>query len=635
MKCLIFDANSVLNRAFYGIPVLSNKNGFYTNGIYGFLNIYAKYMDEEKPDYVITAFDLKAKTFRHKMYDGYKANRHGTPEELAVQFEPLKDILKEMGVPILQVEGFEADDIIGTISVKCAQSLVQCVIVTGDRDDLQLVNESVTVRLTLPKAGSGRSESTDYTIEKIRETYGLEPNQLIEVKGLMGDTSDNIPGVKGVGEKTALTLIQNFHTLEGVYENIDSKIIKPACREKLIADREMAELSRILGTIVTDVPLPQLSDLKINNRNAENLRELLEKYELYSLINKFALNTQPRTRQAIATPSVQETVTEKSIKILPYTPIEAVEKTELLAAIKDEIAIYLCEEQLYIAVKESGKIKTAEYTVCRTLLTEMVEEDITAILFNPEIKKISYNYKGTAAKLREYGYTVNGFSFDILIASYIADCNTPSSSPEELLIKYSPDSPTEDGVYMPHICAGELFRLKDMFKRQINEIESEYVLNEIDSPLVEVLEKMEDEGFLLDSQRLKLFGNELNINISVIESFIYDTAGKVFNIGSPKQLGEVLFETLKLPAIKKNKSGYSTDNEVLEELYEKHTVIPEIIKYRQLTKLKSTYVEGLLKTVSDDGRVRTTFNQALTLTGRLSSVEPNMQNIPVRGQFGA
>lgn len=628
MKLLAVDSNSILNRAFYGVRPLTTREGQFTNGIFGFLNILFKLLEETKPDAVAFAFDLKAPTFRHKLYSGYKAQRKGMPEELAQQLQPLKDLLVLMGYPLIMVEGYEADDILGTLAEECRQKGDDCVIATGDRDSFQLVGGTVTVRLAFTRGGQSGAEIIDEAV--IKERYGLEPKQLIDVKSLMGDSSDNIPGVAGIGEKTALSLIQNFGSLDGVYQNIDDPSIKKGVREKLLKDKEMAYQSRILAEINCQSPIGVSPD-GLYPKPADNagLYRLLDRLELRSMISRLKLEPPvvgdvvvEQTEQRCETPCVNAYYndTEAARKVFNNSEITAIVNFEndilTSAALLGESLVLLdsnCTELCDI-VKELARVggklsipNSKEWM--RYLYKNGIE--VEKIAFDPVLA----------------GYLLSPLSSDYSFASLCSGRNVSQ-------IKYQPEFENDtlreladEICTLPSLCA--------CLKKELVEKEMDKLLYEIEQPLAKVLASIETIGFELDADGLRKFGDELDSEIAELTGRIYFLAGGKFNINSPKQLGEVLFERLGLPAKKKTKSGYSTNAEVLDSLRNKHPIIEDILSYRKLAKLKSTYVEGLLAQLDADGRVRSIFRQTETRTGRISSTEPNLQNIPVRTELGS
>ncbi|MCH5208183.1 MAG: DNA polymerase I [Oscillospiraceae bacterium] len=584
MKLLLIDGNSIMNRAFYGIRLLSNKNGVYTNALTGFLNIYLKLLKEEKPDMIAAAFDLKAPTFRHKMYGEYKAGRHQMPDELKEQMPIIKDILRALGVSVIETEGYEADDIIGTLSRAAKENGAECVISTGDRDSFQLVNDKVTVRLASNK------EDIIYTPEKIAEVYGVQPLEMLEVKALMGDSSDNIPGVMGIGEKTALSLISKYHSIEWIYEHLDEIEVTKSVKTKLENGKESAGLSRKLGEICLTAPVSEdLEDYKIGGGDKAKAAGILRELEMNSALKKLGLDTVEPAAVEIKSAAKAENAVKSDV--IPDTDAYDGEALDVVIE-KGEIAVYRGSER--------------------------ADGDLKAILESNEPKHTD-NAKAIYYKCLKDGINLNNVTFDATLAAYLLDVNAKDYGLSGLCEKYKADSISAlNKTLFGNICAAGMLK----------------VLREIEIPLAEVLSSMELEGIATDSESLRKFGEELLPKIDELEQNIHKMAGHEFTVGSPKQLGKVLFEELGLPAGKKSKTGYSTNSDVLEELIDKHPIVQAVIDWRKLTKLYNTYVKGLLGSVSDDGRMYTTFKQTETRTGRISSAEPNIQNIPVRTEMG-
>lgn len=587
MGFLVIDGNSILNRAFYGIRVLTNSRGVATNAVTGFMNTLLMLEKDVQPDMIAVAFDLKAPTFRHKMYDGYKANRKGMPEDLAQQLPYMKKIIKAMGIAIIEQEGYEADDIIGTISAACADKKIPCTVSTGDRDSFQLVNDYVTVRLAKTKG------DIYYTPGVIEDEYGVTPKQMIEVKALMGDTSDNIPGVRGIGEKTALSLIKEFASVDGLYENIDSTLITDGLRNKLISGKESCYMSRKLAEICLTAPIDtELSHYIPGERDDERLAKLLSELEMYKMLQKLQLQptSAPAGSKAAGTGN---------------------HKNQASAMPKGDIII-----------TDSSKI----YAGGIGIMNELSGDELRAYA-NSGSTKYTFDIKETLS--------VSGLEklennkFDTTLAAYLADPDSNDYSMSRLCTQYG--VPEGNSIQEKSITVAAL---NDILYDNIHQTGSATVLTDIEIPLATVLVAMEREGVKLDIDGIKAFGEEISEKAEKISREIYEYAGYEFNIGSPKQLGSVLFEKLKLSGAKKTKTGYSTNAEVLESLMDKHPIIPLIAEYRALTKLQNTYVTGLLKVVGEDGRVHSTFKQTETRTGRISSAEPNIQNIPVRTPLG-
>lgn len=596
MKLLAIDGNSIINRAFYGIRLLSTKDGQYTNAVYGFINILNKLLESENPDGVAVAFDLKAPTFRHKMYDAYKAGRHAMPDELRGQFPLLKEWLTLAGYTCIECEGFEADDILGTLA-NCADiSGDSCVIATGDRDSLQLISDNTRVLLTVTR--QGHPEITDYTRAALFEKYGLTPQEMIELKALMGDSSDNIPGVTGVGEKTATDLITRYHSIDYIYEHIDEIDVKDGIRNKLKLGKEQAFLSRKLGTICRTAPInTDISVYKIRQTDKTALAAFMTRLEFFKLMDKMGL-------QAVSTP-VQETASHShSFEICDF------------AEISDCADIYISEENFA--------------AVCGEKVCMLNEQQLKTLLCDDTLKKRVYDYKNLYKKYRD----VKSVVFDAMLAAYLTNPSASDYSLKRLLAEYGDaqfsskfDNETADRAAAFSLCCNNL-------ENSLKGSGQLSLLYDVEVPLARVLGNMELLGFLADCEGLKEQSEYLQESIDIIAKDIYAAAGCEFNLNSPKQLGEVLFEKLGLPAKKKTKSGYSTNAEVLEGLKYDYPIVEMILKYRRLAKLKSTYCDGLLASVCEDGRIHSTFNQTETRTGRISSLEPNLQNIPVKTEEG-
>lgn len=596
MKLLAIDGNSIINRAFYGIKLLSTKDGTYTNAVYGFINILNKLLEKENPDCVAVAFDLKAPTFRHKMYDAYKAGRHAMPDELRQQFPVLKEWLTLAGYHYIECEGYEADDILGTLSHSANTSGNSCVIATGDRDSLQLISNSTRVLLTVTKMG--HPEITDYTPDKLFEDYGLTPQEMIELKALMGDSSDNIPGVAGVGQKTATDLITKYHSIDYIYEHLDELDIKDGVRTKLAAQKDNAFLSRTLGTINHDAPInTNISDYKITDGDKPALAGLMTKLEFFKLMEKMGI-----------TPSAATNNKKESC--------ETCFKIGTAADIKDLADVYICE---------NGAAAVSNNTVCA-----LNDIELLLLLENDYIEKRVYDYKNL---YKEY-QNIKNVKFDAMLAAYLCNPSASDYSIGRLIAEYGSSTQIEN-------CTDELLLNATQFTACCNALQNSLkasgeleLLYNIEVPLAKVLGQMELIGFLADFSGLEEHSKQLQERIDELTNEIYNLAGEEFNINSPKQLGQILFVKLGLPAKKKTKSGFSTNAEVLEELRYDFPIVELILKYRQLAKLKSTYCDGLLACRGHDGRIHSTFNQTEARTGRISSLEPNLQNIPVRTDEG-
>ena len=606
MKLLAIDGNSIVNRAFYGIRLLTTREGVHTNALYGFLNILNRLKEETEPDVVSVAFDLSAPTFRHREYEGYKANRKGMPPELASQLPLLKELLRLMGCNVLEKEGYEADDILGTLARICCEKGDGCVIATGDRDSFQLIDDCVTVRFTATKMG--RPQVTVYDKEKIREEYGVEPSQLIDVKAIQGDSSDCIPGVAGIGPKGALELIRSFGSLEGVYEHIEDESIRPAMRKKLIEGKESAYLSRRLGTICREVPLRGQHALEPGETDRPGLAALLQKLEFFSLLDKMGLKSEVSS-------ATEEKTPKERFEMGKLTPEERKK-----ASFADIFSVCASPE-LTLAVCFGRKVSFLR------------GEEARALLEDGSQKKRVYAYKDFLTRLAGTGIRLQGVVFDLILAAYLLNPSASVYDLERLSGEYGVPKPVVEGDDPSLANAALCSLLCGVLSHKIEEYGMHRLLCEIELPLSEVLVDMEQRGFLVDTAGIRAFGEMLAARIASLETAVYEYTGEI-NINSPKQLGTALFETLGLPSGKKTRSGYSTGAEVLERIRYAHPVVDMILEYRTLTKLRSTYVEGLLKVAGEDCRIHSSFNQTETRTGRISSSEPNLQNIPVRQELG-
>ena len=609
----MLDGNSIINRAFYGIKLLSTKSGIYTNAVYGFLNILLKLKEISQPDAIGVAFDVHAPTFRHKKYDEYKAGRHAMPDELRMQMPILKDILKSLGIKTVECEGWEADDILGTLAQACRSAGNECFIATGDRDSLQLAHGGVKVLLAHTK--SGRPVTDIYDENTVMEEYGVTPAELIQVKALQGDSSDNIPGVAGVGAKTALDLIQRFHNIDYIYENLDEIDIKKGVREKLARDKDKAYLSLDLGTIRTNAPVDTDINSYIPGDNS-GAAMLLAKYELYILIDKFGLNAQ----QAVE-------------------PVRQEEKTAVTVKEMEDPADFSFGEELYFTFDiENNEISRMYFANGDTVITVSASdadfEDFVKRLFESDARKYSYNTKYLHRLAATLGTDCKNVCGDLMLSAYLLRPSDSNYDIDHLCLEYGialPDGGEESQNAVYAAVLKRLFEKTDVLLKEANQTD---LLNNIELPLARVLAKMETAGFAVDKKGIEDFGNRLGSRIDELIAQIYSEAGREFNVNSPKQLGTVLFEEMQIPCKKKTKSGYSTKAEVLEELAPDYPIVKLILEYRSLAKLKSTYCDGLLKVIQADGRIHTSFNQVETRTGRISSLEPNLQNIPIRTELG-
>ena len=655
-KLVLIDGNSIMNRAFYGImgsKMLTTKDGIYTNAIYGFLAILFNILDDIKPEYIGVAFDVKGKLKRKELFEDYKANRHGMPEELAQQMPIIKDVLRAMNIDILEKEGYEGDDILGTLAKFGEKNGLDVTILSGDRDTFQLASDHITIRI--PRTRAGKTETENYNKAKVIEEYGLEPKQLIEVKALQGDTSDNIPGVPGIGPKTAQSLIQKYHSVKELYDKIEKgkDDLKGKQRENIISNKEKAELSRTLGEIDTKVPLDiSLENLKVEEWDKPKVLELFEKLSFQRYIDKFSLRTiesKEKPQQENEKIDIIETTNIPELNGKLYYYFELKENKNENNIIKNDIVgigIY-SEDKLYYINKNSFKQTKDGF-----------ENILKKIFENKEIEKYGYNLAEDYILLKQIGITMENIVYDAKVATYILDSTRKLDI--DIIVKDYLDidnneifalngineenkqtslfeETKEDNSLKVKSCiyAKEIYQLAEITLKKLEEEKELDLFKNIDMPTIEVLAEMQWNGMYLDVNELDNYGDMLKTRLNSLTEEIYQLSGQEFNINSPKQLGEVLFEKLKLPVIKKTKSGYSTDVDVLEKLVEEHPVIEKLLEYRQLMKLNSTYVEGMKVYVNPKTkRIHSFFHQTITATGRISSTEPNLQNIPTRFELG-
>ena len=677
-RLLIIDGNSIMNRAFYGImssKTLMSADGTYTNAIYGFLAILFKELEDLQPDYIAVAFDLKAPTHRHKMYDGYKATRHGMPDELAQQMPIIKEILKDMNITIIEQEGYEADDVIGTISKQAEKAGHLVTILSGDRDNFQLASKKITIRI--PRTKMGKTETEDYDEAKIEEEYGIKPVQLIEVKGLMGDTSDNIPGVPGVGEKTALKLIKEYKNIDKLYKKIENNEadVKGALKDKLINNKELAMLSRTLGTILIEAPLNvNIEDLKTKEWNKEAVTNKFKELKFNRFIERFDLNGlgTKKEENKIENLFKIEEINSEDLEKLKQVIKDVKEAKEFIYYIEKEEATEDCEYIKIINQKsKSISIYNQNTNTVYYISNFDIKEDIQIqeIFSNKDIAKISYKVKPDIILLKELKNEYNNLKYDAEIAGYILN-STDKNTIQEMSRKYlsidmdeylenefnAEDNKKESAQinlfdltaqsqddteklkrkkYENSLICYLVAKLRDITTKKLEEVGATSLFNDIEMPLVPILAEMQYNGMYVDKEELKNFGDALKEQLNTLTQNIYELCGEEFNINSHQQLGKILFEKLQLPVYKKTKSGYTTDVEVLEKLKGQHPVIEKILEYRTLTKLNSTYVEGLIPFINKDtNKIHSSFHQTITATGRISSTEPNLQNIPTRAELG-
>ena len=638
MKLMVIDGNSIINRAFYGVRPLTTREGLHTNAVYGFVTTLQKLLDEEAPEALCVTFDRREPTFRHLSYEGYKAQRKGMPEELAQQMPLLKELLDAMSIPRYELAGYEADDLIGTISRKCEAAGWACVVVTGDKDSLQLITDKTKVKLVSTRMG--QTTTKDMTEAAFREAYGFDPIHIIDLKALMGDASDNIPGVPGVGEKTAMALIQRYQTVDAIYEAMPEVEARPAVIKRLAEGEDSARMSYRLATIVTDAPLAFDPEANLRREPKGALRDVLLKLEFTKLMDKL-LPAAP----APAETEVFEGTCESEI-VADWDRVQA-----LLAIFRrrDHVACLVLPDLRGVCV-EWGDGNEGRAAVFLPTRLENYNGFLRAF-FAPGIKKVSYEVKDLTRSLLAEGLPAEDIVFDVALAGYLLDATAGRYDLERLAMSWFHAAVPKAGAYLApeaFTALGEsaealgalmshtalIDALYGEMGPKLEERQVEALYFDVEHPLCRVLAEMELAGFQVDAGMLRSFGETLTAAIETLEQRIYSYAGQ-FNINSPKQLGEVLFERLGLPSYKKTKTGYSTSAEVLEKLRGAHPIVGEVLEYRQYAKLKSTYVDGLLKVISPDGRVRTSFQMTVTATGRLSSTEPNLQNIPTRTELGS
>lgn len=631
-RLVILDGNSLLYRAYFSMRLLTNSEGLHTNALYGFTNMLIKIKEDYKPDYIVVAFDKKGPTFRHTEYTEYKAGRKKMPPELAEQFPIAKDILRKFSISIFEKEGFEGDDLIGTLSVFADKNNIETFIITGDRDALQLATDNVKVVLTK----KGLTEVQVYDKDKFIEEFNITPNEFIDVKGLMGDTSDNIPGVPGIGEKTAFKLIQEYGTIENLLDNID-KVSGKKLKENLTEYKEQAIMSKKLATIILDAPINlNLEEIKSkSDLDVEGLREIFLRLQFKNILNKIPELNVENSKEEVSVQDELELKIEELKDLVSFK--EAVNRLEghtyILGDISNgNITSKTSIDKLYISNKENNYvINITEF------LNENKEEVIVLlreIFTKSNIEVISHSVKHIYTSLINLGIRPRDIKFDVEIAAYLVDPGKKEYSLKTLIEGILHNNIEESSI---NHRSKEAFYLKDLYKyysEKISEMNMNELMYEVEMPLIKVISIMEKQGIKINKEKLQELSEKFSVEISSMESEIYDLCGEEFNIKSPKQLGKILFEKLDLPAKKKTKTGYSTDAEVLEQLMDSHPVIEKIVYYRQLTKIYSTYVEGLKNVIDSDGKIHSSFNQTVTTTGRLSSTEPNLQNIPIKYEMG-
>ena len=609
MKLMILDGNSIVNRAFFGVRPLNAPDGTPTNALYGFLAILQRLLEEQKPDAVCVSFDLKAPTFRHLAYEGYKAKRAAMPEELALQMPILKELLDDMGIRRYELSGYEADDILGTAARICEEQSWDCVIVTGDKDSLQLVSEKTSVCNV--KTRMGQTETILYTPQVFEAEYGFAPAKMVDLKALMGDSSDNIPGVPGIGEKTALDLLRRYGSLDGIYADLDALEVKEGVRKKLREGEHSARLSFWLATILREVPLPFRPEENLWDRDySPALYPLMQRLGFSRFIEKWGLE-----------PSAEEAAAAQSAS-LPRVELDEALAAELAERLPrlGTLSVYPLDGLDRLELCDGKRVYTADWTACGESYNGLLRA-----LFSAEVPKIAHDLKDLMGLLLKEKLPLDGFVFDTALAGYLLEATSGSYAPEKLSLRHL-------GAELHG--AEAIWRLHEPLEQKLRELDMSWLYQEAELPLCAVLARMEQSGFLVDRRALSDFGDSLNAGIAALQESIWKEAGHEFNIQSPKQLGAVLFEELMLPSGKKTKTGWSTNADVLDKLRGKHPIVNQVLEYRELTKLKSTYADGLLKVIDADGRIHTSFQMTVTDTGRLSSREPNLQNIPIRKKLG-
>ena len=644
MKLMVLDGNSIINRAFYGVKPLTTRDGLYTNAIFGFLNMLQRFVDEEQPEALCVAFDRKEPTFRHEADANYKATRKGMPEELAQQMPVMKQVLCAMSIPCYEMVGYEADDLLGTISRRCEKRGWECVIVTGDRDSLQLITDRTRVKLVTSRMG--QTSTTDMTPALFREQYGFDPIHMIDLKALMGDSSDNIPGVPGIGEKTATALVQHYGSIDALYAAMPDVEAKPAALRKLAEGEESARRSYWLATIVTDAPLEFDPEDALRQPYRPELYDLFMKLEFTKLIKKYDLTPAAPTPEPAA-------VHDEDYSVMIEVPQTDDDAARLLAQWRSvpHVTVYGLDDLRALAVECEIDDHHGLTVILRTDRFDGDWDALLRGLFSADIPKVAHDVKDMTYALLERGLPADGFLFDTALAAYLLDATAGGYDLQRLFVAYCgaelpapvhlardafaplSDTATEEAALCSYTSA--VSALYEILPDKLEELNLTALLHEMELPLCRVLAEMELAGFRIDECALAQFGIDLHERIVKLEQSIYDMAGEKFNINSPRQLGIILFDKLQLPHGKKTKTGWSTNAEVLEKLRYEAPIVSSVLEYRQYTKLKSTYADGLLRAVSPDSRVRTRFQMTATATGRLSSTEPNLQNIPTRTPLGS
>ena len=639
-KLLIIDSNSIMNRAYFALPPMVTQEGLHTNAIYGYINMLLKIKEELKPDFIVATFDRKAPTFRHKQFKDYKAGRKGMDDELAQQLAPMKEILSAMSISIMEIDGYEADDLIGTLSLEAEKKGIESYILSGDKDNLQLASDLTKVVITK----KGITEKDIYDGEAFKKEYGITPTQFIDMKGLMGDKSDNIPGVPSIGEKTALQLIKDYGSMEGVYDNLD-KITRPKQKQNLIEYMEDAFFSKKLATIMRDVPI-EIDFEALRDQEAydeEKLRELYLRLQFRTLLKR--LNEEVESNQSQSDEPTDINTIEETVD-LEFSLIDGeVGMAKLLAAVSDAgeeplLVSFVYKEDAMLSKREietmyaAFKDQNFVLDLPKLFTSPKATEQLKTVMENHELRKLGYNVKNAYTVMKKHGIHFNQVEFDVLMAAYIIEPAKGQYSLKDLISSYLLVEVNGEGDQFELAKTRELKKLSEVLAEEVRKAGAEELLYEVEQPLTNIISDMEIEGFRINREILDDAAETMKSEIERIESEIYELAGEEFNVASPKQLGVILFDKLDLPHGKKTKTGYSTNQKVLDGLLDKHPIIEKVLYFRQISKIYSTYVIGLRNAIDEDGKIHSNFQQTLAVTGRLSSTEPNLQNIPIRHEMG-
>ena len=639
-KLLIIDSNSIMNRAYFALPPMVTQEGLHTNAIYGYINMLLKIKEELNPDFIVATFDRKAPTFRHKQFKDYKAGRKGMDDELAQQLAPMKEILSAMSISIMEIDGYEADDLIGTLSLEAEKKGIESYILSGDKDNLQLASDLTKVVITK----KGITEKDIYDEEAFKKEYGITPTQFIDMKGLMGDKSDNIPGVPSIGEKTALQLIKDYGSMEGVYDNLD-KITRPKQKQNLIEYMEDAFFSKKLATIKRDVPI-EIDFEALRDQEAydeEKLRELYLRLQFRTLLKR--LNEEVENDQLLSDEQSDVSLIEETVD-LEFSLIDDEEgMAKLLAAVSDAgeeplLLSFVYKEDAMLSKREietmyaAFKDQNFVLDLPKLFTLPKATEQLKTVMENHELRKLGYNVKNAYTIMKKHGIHFNQVEFDVLMAAYLIEPAKGQYSLKDLISSYLLIEVNGEGDQFELAKTRELKKLSEVLAEEVRKAGAEELLYEVEQPLTNIISDMEIEGFRINREILDDAAETMKSEIERIESEIHDLAGEEFNVASPKQLGVILFDKLDLPHGKKTKTGYSTNQKVLDGLLDKHPIIEKVLYFRQISKIYSTYVIGLRNAIDEDGKIHSNFQQTLAVTGRLSSTEPNLQNIPIRHEMG-